>query len=190
MPRIQKPYFNLHQLVTGNYTAGNQFVLADGTDYIGEYYIIPTGQKFTGSRQTDDSQELFVKRFTITEDSIKYNKIRDLDASQYLNPILYYPIPNLDDYQKGKIQRFFVQKRNNPYNTILEIDSQQYNSVNTRNNPGINGVIWNKLLIEWKIGKLPVNDAHYYNQTILQRSEAIFPGIGIYVTNPLEFWRY
>jgi len=185
---VRVPYYNLHQIITGRYTPGNDFVLPDGTDYIGEYHILPTLQKFTGSRPFADSVELFEKRISISADTLKYNQIRDIDASQYIMPILYYPNPNVDDYKRGIIERYFVQKRNNPSNTILEINGQQYNSINTRGKPGINGVIWNKLMIQWRISRIPKSDVMYLNKETLIRSEPLFPGIGIYINNVTEFY--
>lgn len=46
MARISKPYFNLHQIQKGLYSAGGEFVLSDGSEYIGAYHILPTSQKF------------------------------------------------------------------------------------------------------------------------------------------------
>lgn len=185
---VKVPYYNLHQIITGRYTSGNDFVLPDGTDYIGEYHIIPTLQKFTGSRPMPDSVELFEKRISISADTLKYNQIRDIDSTQYVMPILYYPIISIDDYKRGIIERYFVQKRNNPTNTILEIDGQQYNSINTRGKPGINGVIWNKIMILWRISRIPETDIAYLNRETLIRSKPTFPGLGTYITNITEFY--
>ena len=87
------------------------------------------------------------------------------------------------------MERFFVQKRNSPLNTIIEIDSSQYNSVNVTNKPGINGVVWNKIRIIWKISKIPETDAKYLNLLTLQESEHNFPYISRYLTNPLEYYK-
>ncbi len=186
---IQVPYYNLHQIATGLYSEGNEFVLADGTDYVGMYYVIPTGQRFSGPRPERTSRELFVKRINQTNDSLIYNKINDVGFPNYISPVAIEPIPSENDYNRGFMQRFFVQKRNSPLNTILEIDSPQYNKINTTNRPGINGVIWNKLRFDWKISKMPSADTAYLNQLILVRSEQDFPHIGKYVTNLLEFYR-
>ena len=186
---VKRPYYNLHQLTLGKYTNGDEFVLESGEIYIGPYYLIPTGQKFTGFRPEPNSQELFELRLNPTQDILKYNQLTGNSINKYVSPITITPLPSLDDYNKGKIQRFFLQKRNSPENTIVEIDSQQFNSVNTLNNPGINGVIWNKIKLEWWISKIPKNDAYYLNQLELQKNEPNFPGIEIFINNPLEFYQ-
>lgn len=189
MPQISKPYYNLSQIITGKYTSGNEFVLQDGSLYIGSYHIIPGNRYFSGFQPEPSSVEIFEKRLNPTQDILRYNQITGNEINRYLPPILYQPYPTIDDYKVGKIQRFFVQKRNSPMNTILEIDYQQFNSINTENNPGINGVIYNSLLIEWVISKIPINDARYLNELTLQKNTPNFPYIGLFVTNPLEFYR-
>ncbi len=189
MPRISQPYFNLHQIKTGLYTSGDEFVLRDGSLYVGSYHILPTGQLFTGFQPEPTSVEIFEKRLNPTQDILRYNQITGNEINRYVPPISYSPSPTMDDYKKGKIQRFFVQKRNSPLNTILEIDSQQYNQINVQNNPGINGIIYNSLLFDWIISKIPKDDAFYLNQLTLQKNTLNFPYIGLFVTNPLEFYR-
>lgn len=189
MPRIQQPYYNLHQILTGQFTDGNEFVLSTGEEYVGGYHVLPNGQRFSEFRPTDKSVELFEKKMNPTQDILRYNQITGNKINRYVPPIDYQPAPTTEDYKKGKFDRFFVQKRNSPLNTIVEIDATQYNQVNTLNNPGINGVLYNRLLINWKISKIPKEDAQYLNQYILQVSTPDFPGIGTFLPNTLEFYK-
>ena len=189
MPRISQPYYNLHQIITGRYSSGNEFVLKNGEIYVGSYHILPTGQRFSGFQPEPSSVELFELRLNPTQDILRYNQITGNEINRYIPPILYSPIPTLDDYKKGKIQRFFVQKRNSPLNTILEIDYNQFNSINTENNPGINGVIYNKVLLEWRISKISTQDASYLNNLEIQKNLPNFPYLNLYLTNTLEFYR-
>lgn len=189
MPRIQRPYYNLHQITTGQYTSGNEFVLSNGQVYIGPYHILPNGQYFTEFQPIDSSVEIFELRLNPTEDILLYNRSTGREIDRYLTPNPYYPIPSLDDYNIGWIERFFIQKRTSPLNTIMEIDSTQFNGINTGNTSGINGILWNRLRLEWKISKLPVNDVQYLNLLSIQRAEPTFNGISGYLLNPLEFYR-
>lgn len=189
MPRIQRPYYNLHQIITGQYSDGNEFILKDGSVYSGPYHILPTGQKFTEFVPSSKSVELFELRFTPTKDILNYNNISGVNSNQYSVPTPYQPMPNAADYKFGRIERFFVQKRNNPLFTIMEIDATQYNSINSQNKPGINAVIWNKLKIWWIISKIPLEDTKYINQQTLIRANLQFDGIGRVVTNLTEFYK-
>lgn len=189
MPRIQRPYYNLHQILLGQFSSGGEFVFKDGSEFIGMYHVLPTGQKFTGPRPEQNSVELFDLRLNPTEDILIYNRLTESEVNRYEVPISFSPNPSLDDYKRGFIERFFVQKRNSPFNTISEIDSVQYNKINTLNNPGINGVIYNKVKIKWIISKIPINDAEYLNGFEIQKNLPTFPYLNLILTNLLEFYR-
>lgn len=189
MPRIKRPHYNLHQITTGQYTTGNEFVLVDGSIYTGPYHILPNAQRFTGFQPEASSVEIFELRLNPTDDILRYNQITGNEINRYITPNPYYPVPSADDYRLGWIERFFIQKRTSPVNTIMEIDSTQYNSINVQNSPGVNGILWNRLRVEWKISKFPSADANYLNLLSLSRAESTFPGISAYLTNGLEFYR-
>lgn len=185
---IRKPYYGIHQITPGLFTPGNEYILEDGSDYVGAFHVLPNNQKFTENIPKPSSQELFEKRLDLSESVKKYNILREQSVSKYVSPIPYQPKPVLDDYTFGEIQRFFVQKRNNPMSTIAEIDNVQYNTINISNFPGINGVIWNKLMIPWKISRIPPDDVAVINRRTLIAAEHVFPGIGLYITNVLEYY--
>lgn len=186
---IQNPYFNLHQLTLGQYTSGNEFILGNGELYTGPYYITPTGQRFTGFRPENNSQELFEIRVLPNMDVLTYNKLGSRSTSRYVTPTPFSPAPTMDDYKIGRIDRFFIQKRNSASNTIMEIDAPQFNSINTKNNPGINGVVYNSLTIQWVISKLPAADAAYVNQLSVRKALVSFPSLNIFLTDTLQFYR-
>lgn len=186
MAIIDHPYYAKHQLLTGQYTSGNELILSDGTNYVGGYHIQPNGKYFTEFSPTSKSVELFEKRFDWTEDVKVYNRINNVTNSNYLQPIPYLVSPSLEDYQDGYVYRFFVQKRNNPRVTIIEIDSDQYNKINSKNQPGINSVIWNFISIKWKLNGSSIYE---YNEREILSSEVQFKFIGLraYLKNLLEF---
>ncbi len=188
MPQLNQPYYNIHQIDTGKFSSGNEFVLPNGDDYIGAYHIIPGNRYYTGFQPEPSSVELFEKRLNPTQDILKYNQITGNEINKHVPPIIYYPTPNADDYKRGFIQRFFVQKRNSPLNTILEIDYNQFNLINTQNNPGINGVIYNKVLLNWKISKIPIQDAKYLNELEVRKNQPNFPYLNLYLNNLTEFY--
>jgi len=189
MSRIKKPFYNLHQITKGLMTEGGEFVIKTGEEYIGGFHILPSGQRFSGFRPEKGSVELFELRLNPTPDILRYNQITGNEINRHLPPVSFSPFPTADDYKRGKIERFFVQKRNSPMNTIIEIDHLQFQSVNTQNNPGINGVIYNKVRIDWIISKIPVNDAEYLNGREIQKNLINFPYLNLSLTNNLEFYR-
>lgn len=185
---LQKPYFNLHQIITGQYTPGNEFVMEDGSDYIGQYHILPTNQYFTHPRPESSSMELFVKRFNVSEDSRKYTNIRRTTLPLHDVPVPVDVQPTTDDYNRGEMERYFVQKRNSPMNTIMEIDAIQFNRVKT-SDTGINAVVWNKIKLRWKISKLPAESISMQNQQAIIEGERKFPGLKNHLKNLLEFYQ-
>lgn len=186
---VRRPYFNLHQIITGQFTSGGEYVFADGTDYIGAYHILPTNQLFTGTRPESKSREIFEKRIDITKDILRYNSNTGNVSPRYETPVAISRVPTSDEYQLGEMERYFVQRRNSPLNTIIEIDGIQFNKINTRNNPGINGIIWKELLLKWKIGKIPKDDIYESNRRLVEKEENGFPGIKNFLSNFLEFYR-
>lgn len=189
MVRIKQPYYNLHQIDTGRYTSGNEFVIGTGELYIGAYHILPNNQKFSGFQPEPKSQELFELRLNPTQDILRYNQISGNKINAYSVPISYSPIPSAEDYKLGFIQRYLIQKRNSPQNSIIEIDGIQFNQINTQSKPGINGIIYNKQKVKWIISKIPMNDASYLNERELIKVSNDFPFIGTYLTNLLEFYK-
>lgn len=189
MGRVQQPYYNLHQITTGQYTNGGEFVLRNGEIYIGSYHVLPTQQRFTGFRPEPGSVELFELRLNPTDDILRYNRLTGNTINKYVSPQQIQPEISDDDYGRGRIDRLFVQKRNSPQNTITEIDYLQYNSINTSNNEGISGVTWNSCNIEWIISKISKADAAYLNEISIKRVLPAFPHLDAYLTDLSEFYR-
>lgn len=187
--RIKRPYYAIHQITTGQYTEGNEFVLSDGQIYVGPYHILPTGQYFTEFIPQQKSLELLPLRNIPTSDVLTYNKISEQTTNRYLVPVLKIPILTVGDYKRGKIERFFCQKRNSPKSTIIEIDATQYNAFNNQNRPGINSALWNRLKIEWVISKIPIQDAEFTNKQTIASNENKFNGLTFYLTDALEFYK-
>lgn len=181
-----KPYYNLHQITTGLYARIDELVDNTFTDYEGLYHKLPNGQMFSGEFPSENSVELFVKKFDISSDVQTFNRVRQIQDSQYVSPVPYNPIPNSQQRLLGKMVRFFVQKRNNPLNSIVEIDVDQYYSINSVNRPGINEVIWNKGFVNWTISG-DVNLVIQLNTNEIIKTQTTFIGLQSYLTNLLEF---
>lgn len=176
-------FFLQHSIITGQYTSGNEFTL-NGNDYVGLYHKLPNDEYWTEEKPANHAKLLAVKRFDQTPTVILYNKLNGILENHYISPVVTQPIITDNDYKIGHILRFFVQKRNNPYITIHEIDGEQLSSINQNNFKGINGVIWNHIMIKWMItGK----NAASMNQATILKNTQFFPGLQHYLTNYLEF---
>ena len=186
---VKRPYYGLHQIISGKYTAGNEYVLDNGDEYVGAYHVLPNSQLFTHAQPTIHSKQLFEKRNDISESVKVYNRIKKIDIGKYLSPMPYQPRPTADDYKRGKIQRYFVQKRNSPENTNVEIDADQYNTINVDNNPGINGIIWKGASITWYISQISKDETIVLNARAADKINNILNSIKKYLTNYLEMYK-
>lgn len=184
---IPKPHYNIHQIQTGLYANTGELINSAGIDYEGMFHVLPSGQYFSGESPSRASIELFRKQINSSPDVILYNKINQAKVSRYINPV--YVVPKLDsiDIANGVMTRYFVQKRTTPRNTIIEIDAEQYNTINTKNYPGINSIIWNHLYIDWIIHLRDKNRIAEVNAVTLEKAEPTFPGIRKYLHNLLEY---
>lgn len=188
MPVIQHPYYAQHQVLTGQYTPGDEFILENGNDYIGGYHVLPSNQFFTGFSPNDKSIELFIKLNDVSQDVKTYNKVNNIITSKYIGPIPYLVRPTLDDYNDGFVYRYFVQKRNNPLVTIIEIDVDQYNKINNRNQPGMNSTVWNSAIIKWKINGSYVQEFND-REIVDQQIEKGFIGLKSYLKDLFQFFK-
>lgn len=186
---LVRKYYGLHQVITGQYTQGNEYLMADGSEYEGAYHIVPDGTLWTESRPRPDSIQLFPKIVGVSDMVRRYNKLKEVRTNEYRSPVGVQPIPDAEDYEIGRIMRYFVQKRNNPVGTILEIDSEQFQRINTENRPGINGVLYNYVNIFWTISQLPSADAIRVNRRTVVHASKKFPYLATYLTDMLEFYR-
>lgn len=186
---VRKPYYGLHQIISGKYTPGGEYVLENGDEYIGAYHVLPNSQIFTHAQPTINSKQLFERRLDISESVKVYNRLKKVDIGKYVSPRPYQPRPTTEDYKRGKIQRYFVQKRNSPENTNMEIDADQYNTINTDNNPGINGIIWKGSSITWYISLVSSDEAIVLNSRAADKINTILLGVKKYLTNYLEMYK-
>lgn len=180
------PFYPIAKIETGQYTAGGEFVLWEDltVDYVGLYHILPNGQRWTGPSPNDGSKLIVVKRFDASEDVKIYNTNRRVVSNNYVAPINMPPVIETQNYLEGQVLRYFVQQRNNPLNTIHEINRDQFLSINRKNRPGINAAIWRHLVLEWKLsGDL----AGHFNKISINTAQRDFPGIQLFLQNPLEF---
>ena len=182
MPIIKK-YYPDSEVETGFYANPGEFVLADGTEYIG-LYCRASGQLITGARPTKTSEFLFKTDIRHkAERNKRYYTITDRAYDKHVAPEYYLPVPTTQDYQAGNFIRFAAQKINEPLQ-IIEISPNAASAANSRNRPGINTNIYEIIDIPWS---LTGNDAGKYNDKTLQLKDVTFPGIRAYFSDFTEF---
>jgi hypothetical protein len=180
-------FYLQNQLVTGLYTAGGQWQLEDGTEYVGPYHqYINDRLTYTNSKyQKGVSKQLFP---LVTDPNIKeYNKAANTSAKIWAHPKYHFPTVTAQHIQQSWIPRYFVQVRNNPQSTVIEINQDQFDNIGTTVN-GLDDVRYNSINIRWRITGTP-NDIINSNRQMLAIKNQSFPGIVNYLTDLTEFYQ-
>ena len=184
MGRI-KIYYPKNEIETGFYANPGEFVLEDGTEYIGSY-CKADGILLTGNSPGRKARRLIsVDIYHLREPNIDYFKLKKLAFDKHVTPKLFMPDPGNKEYKNGQFKRYFVQKINQS-NYILEIDKQQYDDANGNNKPGINLKLFRKGIVDWVL--TGDNPADTNNRTLLLM-EKTYPGIRQYFSDFSEFVR-
>ena len=178
-----KTFYLKNEIESGFYANPGEFVLEDGTEYIGPY-CKADGILVTGNTVTYKSRKILsLDIYHLKEKNVDYFKLKKLAFDRHVPPILYMPTPGGKDYINGQFKRYFVQKINEK-NFIMEIDKQQYSDANKNNKPGINLKLFRKGIVDWV---LTGSDAADYNNRTLMLMEKTYPTIRTYFSDFSEF---
>lgn len=178
-------FYPKSQIETALYTAGGEWQLADGTEYIGPYHrYIADGLVYTNSQyQRGVSKQLFPLQ--TNADINRYNQASKNTTKIWAIP--RYIIPEVTEQHRtqGWMSRYFVQRRNAPVGTVVEIDSDQFDNIGTAV-IGIDDILYASLQLRWRIVGTRDQIAAT-NRTTLITANQTFLGIVNYLTDLIEF---
>lgn len=178
-----KSFYLKSEIQTGFYANPGEYILDDGTEYIG-VYCKAAGVPVTGETPTRKSRVLRKGNIMhLRPENIDYFNRTRKQFHNYKPPVYYLPVPTPDDYGKRQLTRYFVQKVNQ-LDYIVEIDKDQYKDANKTNKPGINLHLFNRGSIVWSIKG---QESLEYNNRALLFLEKEFPGIREYFSYFGEF---
>lgn len=189
----QKAYYAIDEIITNQYTFGDEWQTADGVEYKGLYHTYTTGEAYTRPKWNATlSKPLFkLDDAEINALSIKYKQLIKLKTN-YTLPTCIIPQPTFKEKQEGQYNRFFMKKRN--LSNIFEIDEPQYDKWLGNK---IDNNLYIAIKIIWSIGgsvddvrtgPYIVRGARYKNIAELRRAEKLMPGITSYIRNPIEYY--
>lgn len=193
-----KLYYPKSHIVTNLRTSGGEWMLEDGTEYIGYYHRYVDGTVLTGAvYNRTESKKLIPYVHVISQpNNFIYNKLKKKE--DYMNPHNTIALPTLDDYKEGKFIRYILRRRNfTGAHDLIEVDKTQFK---LWKNPkgGIDGDLYDALELDWKLTG-PLHDvfdakgnrkeAGVYdtNERIILLKEKDFPGISNFLTDYVEF---
>jgi len=169
------PYYPKSQIKTNLYTNGNELFTSDGNSYIGYYYQLSNGQKFTGKTpQETPNLELFETSTSFTPKSRGfqspptayvskpngdfeiYSYPNDFNSLEYpkfqgttrLIPVYNPTFPTPEDYQVGEFRRYFCKRTNEIKYT--EIDKNTYNLL-INQSPTIEYTLFIPFYLDWQL---------------------------------------
>ena len=181
---------NPEDIIVSNTTGGDLMFADTLKQYIGEYHVYKNGAIYSDPEYNPKTSKQLMKLIRPLENPIcqTYLKLSKKLFSQYVAPTQYFKILNVAEYDIGKTERYVIQKINEP-RKIFEVDFDTFKSVNKLNQPGINGFIYRRVHLEWKLVG-DINIVRELNQKAIVAAEKTIPGLGTYLfSNPLEYVR-
>ena len=172
-------YYPKSQITPDLYTNGQEYFLSTtGENYIGSYYLVSNGRRYTGKNPSDKPNVLLLEFFTQpnpegTEAVFPKREIivqnenfeawdfeNKENSKQYFRlagkkvgdnrflPSLHFASPTEKDYETGEFQRYFAKKTNELI--YLEIDKLTYNKLSFKN-PTIAFDLYNPISLPWNL---------------------------------------
>ena len=176
---MAKRYYPKKDRHFGKYTQGKEWATMDGKEYTGPYHFFANFELvMTGAEPRDDSEVLrrYKDRGLSNPDIFVYDKLTIHNLYEFESPQPKTPKPGPNDVANGYMMRYFIKQKNDPSAPVIEIDLPQYKKVKVMDGKNINGFIYDKISLRWKI-KGPLYD------TYSDESRTQVKAYGIYDTN-------
>jgi hypothetical protein len=184
----KKIYYPEGEIQRGLYTEGKEWMLEDGTEYIGDYHRYITNEVFTLSSYILGLSKKLIPYLDLSLDVVnkkfEYDLIKQSEVVK-INFINYgKPTPTENDYTNGFYNRFFLKRHFQSIITEVDLDSFEK----------ANEIFYLKLTLPWKLtGKLNDSDMDTgifdTNRRLVLLAEMDMEGIRNYVTDYIEYAR-
>jgi len=204
-------YFPKSKIITDRYTNGGElFYKNSGLPYTGYYFILASGEVFSGKSPNDGQpQELsyitnyndksltepeafqtsptsVFKLYEFGTSKLPYDNVRKQKQIQpppitLIEPTYVLPIPAYPSFR-----RYFVKRVNNV--TFVEINEEQYNAFTQKDN-SYNWPAYIPFFLPWTTGGAARSDIEQTNRKIVfltETREKVY-GLSQYITNYTQF---
>ncbi len=204
-------YFPKSKIITDQYTNGKELVYKqEGTPYQGYYYILASGQVFSGKSPSDgqpkelsyatnhtgesvNEQGTFqtsptsvFKVYDFATSKLPYDNIRKQKQVNYppvslIEPTYVLPAPSYPSFR-----RYFVRRVNNAI--FIEIDKPQYDSLVSKDST-YNWPSYIPFFLPWTTGGASRSEIEQTNRKIValtENKEKVY-GLSQYITNYTQF---
>lgn len=175
----KKIYYPTGQIQKGLYTNGGEWMLEDGTEYIGDYHKYITGEIFTLGTYSRTLSKKLIPYINLNIDAerkkFEYDALLDEIPKDFVFAKYDKPSPTEKDYTVGFFNRYFVRRYSNQI--ITEVNKDTFNNVQSEH--------YSKIKLAWKLTG-DVTDVN--RKQVLSGSEVVV-GLAKYVTDYTEYRR-
>lgn len=190
MPRLRLQYAK-DEIITDQYTYGNELMYEDTIQYIGPYHRYTTGETYTGPIWDESTSKKLVEYQDTTSLLYRYKQLNTIriNSNSFTN---YLVELKYNDYIIGHIDRYFIKKLND--GVITEISKLTYDEYNGSK---IDQNLYKVINVKWVIAGPPetiiINGitkigVDEQNRSTLITAERKLPGIATKLNNLLEFY--
>ena len=123
----KKLYYPASHIINNLKTAGKEWMLKDGTEYIGYYHSYIDGTYMTGAEYSTTESKTLIKYIDVVSqpDHHIYGKLKK--KTEFVTPHYAFALPTLENYKDGKFVRHFIQRRNkNTFEDIFKVGEAFY----------------------------------------------------------------
>jgi len=175
--RRKKIYYPEGQIQKGLYTEGREWMLEDGTEYVGDYHKYITGEVFTKSAFIRNVSQKLIPFIDLTNkefrEKFEYDNLAIEIPLDFVSAVYGVDLPTQKDYDKGFFVRYFVKRHFDQI--ITEVGRDNFNKLQDEH--------YVKLELAWKLR----DDAIQVNERQVRTAENTIEGISNYITNYSEF---
>jgi hypothetical protein len=153
----QREYYTKGQTTNGLETEGLQWMLVDGTEYIGQYHSYTTGEVFTEASFVDGVSKILIPYVDLEEISelgvnfeknFEYDNIKTVTIEESSTPNPKSVQPTDKDRINGYMVRLFAQKVNDE-DVLIEINKDDMKNIGTPE--GMDAILYKTFSLRWKV---------------------------------------
>lgn len=188
----QKVYYTVDEISENLYTSGSEWMLKDGTEYIGLYHKYTTGEIYTNPTWDFFKSKVLIPYKVLAVDNNVYNELKPNIKTEYNSIQTSYPEIGIAERTAGSLTRYFIKRVNST--AIIEINKQQFDDYNSKKiDPNVNIIV--SLL--WSIsgnvddefqGNILQKGVKTKNREAIKQAETKITGLSAKLTNLLEFY--
>jgi hypothetical protein len=187
-----KAYYMPDEIISNLYTVGQEFQLADGTEYIGLYHRYTTNEVYTNAVWNSKTSVRLFPYVRVTKDARIYKTLKTELKTKFIPPQPYTCMVTNSDIANGYITRYFIKKVNE--SKIIEINESQYNLWNSST---IDRNLYDAIKLIWfitgdktdkKIGTAVKKGVVTKNLSQIQYGKRKIPNLESILTDPLQYY--